>query len=296
MNNTIKKLLKSDHLSLSDLDLILESINKFPSNKVIDFYISCVLEDVKHLAVFSKIKESDFLILKQDHQDYIVNHIAYLIKSHGGDFSLVPTFMANKRNILLSFVCVYFDASEKEIEIFKSVIIEAGLHKDFDFICETFKYDDGSISYQIADKSIMELPEYWIKVAEAYYHSPKEYILYDQMTCGIPDKFMNNISFIKKLIAISPNIILTLNDNWKEHNELCEIVLTKNGMLLEFLPESVKNSPHLAFIALKQNPEATQFISDELTYNVNFIKKVVNENPKVLEYSIPRMKYLYNNG
>jgi hypothetical protein len=107
---------------------------------------------------------------------------------------------------------------------------------------------------------------------------------------------MNDFSFILELIEINPEIILSLEDHWKANEALCEIVLAKNGMLLEFLPESIKKNPHLAAIALKQDPSATLFISDELTYNVDFIRRVVNENNMVLEYSIPRMIYLYHHN
>jgi hypothetical protein len=67
----------------------------------------------------------------------------------------------------------------------------------------------------------------------------------------------------------------------------------KNGLLLKSMPDSIKKNPELAAIAIKQNPEATLFISDELTYNVDFIQKIVHENNKVLEYSIPRMRNLF---
>ena len=67
----------------------------------------------------------------------------------------------------------------------------------------------------------------------------------------------------------------------------------KNGLLLKSMPDSIKKNPELAAIAIKQNPEATLFISDELTYNVDFIQKIVNENNKVLEYSIPRMRNVF---
>ena len=164
-----------------------------------------------------------------------------------------------------------------------------------EFIIETLQYDDGSVVSIIADQSIKEMPEYHIETVKAYYNFPREYFLHDQAICAIPEKFMNDFSFILELIAINPEIILSLENHWKENEALCEIVLTKNGMLLEFLPESIKNNAHLAAIALKQNPAATIFISDELTYNVEFIRRVVNENNKVLDYAIPRMIYLYHN-
>lgn len=296
MNPIIKELLKNERLSESKLDIIYEVIEQIPSDNLADFYKFCVLDDVKHLAAFSIIQESDFLRWDAEVQELIINHIAYLIHARGQDFSLVPDFLRSELTILLSFVRVYFDATEREIDIFKQVVQDKGLDKDFDFILSTLKYDDGSISYQIADESIMKRSDYWIEVAKAYYNSPKEVIDYEQMICCIPSDFMNDLSFLLQLISIDPKIILILSEHWKVNTDLCEIVLEKNGLLIEFLPESVKNNPHLAAIALKHNPEAILFISDELTYDVDFIKKVVNTNKKVLEYAIPRMKYLYYNS
>jgi hypothetical protein len=87
-----------------------------------------------------------------------------------------------------------------------------------------------------------------------------------------------------------------LEDKWKENIELCENVLSKDGMLLEFLPYKIKDDEDLAATAISQNPKAVQFISDNLTRKVPFIKRVVNINPEVLEYCTHGMKYLFNNS
>lgn len=289
-------MLKKEDLSLSDLDMILQSIEQIPSEQVADFYKSCVLDDVKYLTAFSQIKESDFDSWKFEDQWDIIKHLAYLMENWAEDFSLIPPFLRKEPVILFSFVRVYFDRTDEEIVLFKHVIKESGLHKDYEFIIETFQYDDGSVASIIADQSINEIREYHIEMAKSYFNSPREYFLVNQAICSIPYKFMNDFSFILELIEINPEIILSLEDHWKANEALCEIVLAKNGMLLEFLPESIKKNPHLAAIALKQDPSATLFISDELTYNVDFIRRVVNENNMVLEYSIPRMIYLYHHN
>ena len=295
MYNNLKGLLKKEGLSVSDLEMILQTIEQIPSEQVADFYKFCVLDDVKFLAAFSQIKESDFDSWEFGYQWNIIKHLAYLIEDCAEDFSLIPPFLRKEPFILFSFVRIYFDATEEEITLFKEVIKENGLDKDLEFIIETLQYDDGSVVSIIADQSIKEMPEYHIETVKAYYNFPREYFLHDQAICAIPEKFMNDFSFILELIAINPEIILSLENHWKENEELCKIVLVKNGMLLEFLPESIKNNAHLAAIALKQNPAATIFISDELTCNVEFIRRVVNENNKVLDYAIPRMIYLYHN-
>ena len=295
MYNNLKGLLKKEGLLVSDLEMILQTIEQIPSEQVADFYKFCVLDDVKFLAAFSQIKESDFDSWELEDQWNIIKHLAYLIEDCAEDFSLVPPFLRKEPFILFSFIRIYFDATEEEITLFKEVIKENGLDKDLEFIIETLQYDDGSVVGIIADQSIKEMPEYHIETVKAYYNFPREHYLHDQAICSIPDKFMNEFSFILELISINPEIIFSIKEHWKSNEALCEIVLTKNGMLLEFLPESIKNNAHLAAIALKQNPAATIFISDELTYNVEFIRRVVNENNKVLDYAIPRMIYLYHN-
>jgi hypothetical protein len=295
MYNNLKGLLKKEGLSVSDLEMILQTIEQIPSEQVADFYKFCVLDDVKFLAAFSQIKESDFDSWEIGDQWNIIKHLGYLIEDCAEDFSLIPPFLRKEPFILSAFVRVYFDRTDEEIALFKEIIKENGLDKNYEFIIEILKYGDGSVAGIIADESIKEMREYHIEDVKAYYNSPREYLLHDQAISAIPEKFMNDFSFILELIAINPEIILSLENHWKENEELCKIVLVKNGMLLEFLPKSVKKNPQLAAIALKQNPSATIYISDELTYDIEFIRAVVNENKEVLEYAIPRMKYLYYN-
>jgi hypothetical protein len=107
---------------------------------------------------------------------------------------------------------------------------------------------------------------------------------------------MNDFSFILELISINPEIIFSLEDKWKKNTELCESVLSKDGLLLDFLPDKIKDDEDLAAIAISQNPKAVLFISDNLTNKVPFIKRVINTNPEVLEYCIPGMKHLFNNS
>lgn len=295
MYKNLIELLKKEDISATEWDTILQSIEQLPSAQFADFYKSCVLEGVTHLAAFSRINELDFDLWEFEDQWDLIKHIAYLMGDLTEDFSLIPTFLRKDPFILCSFIQVYFDRTDEEIVLFKEAIKESGLDKDYAFIIETLQYDDGSVAGIIADDSIKEMPEFHLELAKAYYNFPREYWLHDQAICTIPEKFMNEISFILELVAINPEIILSLENRWKTNEAVCEFVLAKNGMLLAFLPESIKNNAHLAAIALKQNPEATQFISDELTYDVDFIKLVVNENNKVLDYAIPRMIYLYHN-
>jgi hypothetical protein len=255
-----------------------------------------VRQNVNHLAAFSQIKESDFDSWDFDDQWEIMQHLADIIKHECGNFILIPSFLKKEPIILLAFVQVYFDTTDEEKEIFKQVINENGLDKDYEFIIDTFQYDDGSVAGIIADQSIKELRDYQIESVKAYYNSPKEIFLHDQAICSIPEKFMNDFSFILELISINPEIIFSLEDKWKKNTELCESVLSKDGLLLDFLPDKIKDDEDLAAIAISQNPKAVQFISDNLTNKVPFIKRVINTNPEVLEYCIPGMKHLFNNS
>jgi hypothetical protein len=296
MHTIIKELLEYQDFNESKLEILLQSIEQIPSDQIADFYKTCVRQNVNHLAAFSQIKESDFDSWDFDDQWEIMQHLADIIKHECGNFILIPSFLKKEPIILLAFVQVYFDTTDEEKEIFKQVINENGLDKDYEFIIDTFQYDDGSVAGIIADQSIKELRDYQIESVKAYYNSPKEIFLHDQAICSIPEKFMNDFSFILELIAIDPKIILSLEDKWKKNTELCESVLSKDGLLLDFLPDKIKDDEDLAAIAISQNPKAVQFISDNLTNKVPFIKRVINTNPEVLEYCIPGMKHLFNNS
>jgi|694.fasta_scaffold22204_3 hypothetical protein len=296
MHTIIKELLEYQDFNESKLEILLQSIEQIPSDQIADFYKTCVRQNVNHLAAFSQIKESDFDSWDFDDQWEIMQHLADIIKHECGNFILIPSFLKKEPIILLAFVQVYFDTTDEEIEIFKQVINENGLDKDYEFIIDTFQYDDGSVAGIIADQSIKELRDYQIESVKAYYNSPKEIFLHDQAICSIPEKFMNDFSFILELISINPEIIFSLEDKWKKNTELCESVLSKDGLLLDFLPDKIKDDEDLAAIAISQNPKAVQFISDNLTNKVPFIKRVINTNPEVLEYCIPGMKHLFNNS
>jgi hypothetical protein len=296
MHTIIKELLEYQDFPESKLEILLQSIEQIPSDQIADFYKTCVRQNVNHLAAFSQIKESDFDSWDFDDQWEIMQHLADIIKHECGNFILIPSFLKKEPIILLAFVQVYFDTTDEEKEIFKQVINENGLDKDYEFIIDTFQYDDGSVAGIIADQSIKELRDYQIESVKAYYNSPKEIFLHDQAICSIPEKFMNDFSFILELISINPKIIFSLEDKWKKNTELCESVLSKDGLLLDFLPDKIKDDEDLAAIAISQNPKAVQFISDNLTNKVPFIKRVINTNPEVLEYCIPGMKHLFNNS
>jgi hypothetical protein len=296
MHTIIKELLEYQDFNESKLEILLQSIEQIPSDQIADFYKTCVRQNVNHLAAFSQIKESDFDSWDFDDQWEIMQHLADIIKHECGNFILIPSFLKKEPIILLAFVQVYFDTTDEEKEIFKQVINENGLDKDYEFIIDTFQYDDGSVAGIIADQSIKELRDYQIESVKAYYNSPKEIFLHDQAICSIPEKFMNDFSFILELISINPEIIFSLEDKWKKNTELCESVLSKDGLLLDFLPDKIKDDEDLAAIAISQNPKAVLFISDNLTNKVPFIKRVINTNPEVLEYCIPGMKHLFNNS
>ena len=296
MHAIIKELLEYQDFTESKLEILLQSIEQIPSDQIADFYKTCVRQNVNHLAAFSQIKESDFDSWDFDDQWEIMQHLADIIKHECGNFILIPSFLKKEPIILLAFVQVYFDTTDEEKEIFKQVINENGLDKDYEFIIDTFQYDDGSVAGIIADQSIKELRDYQIESVKAYYNSPKEIFLHDQAICSIPEKFMNDFSFILELISINPEIIFSLEDKWKKNTELCESVLSKDGLLLDFLPDKIKDDEDLAAIAISQNPKAVQFISDNLTNKVPFIKRVINTNPEVLEYCIPGMKHLFNDS
>lgn len=295
----IAALLNGSYITEDMMTFIQRIIDAEFYNDLESFYVYCVGINVE-LITLQYIKDSDFVRWSEEHQVEMIAHICSRI-IEGDSFLHVPDFLKKERDILMAFVQIYWEyGTEEERDVFKEIAKESGFSGDLDFILYTLKYDDGSISLVIADKSILNSSEYWIKCALAWKSSPREGFLepkdYEIYYSGMPKIVKADLVFNKNLISEIPHFIHALNDSFKENHEICGLALAQDGMLLQFLSEKIKNNEDLAAIAISQNSKAVEFISDDLTYEVSFIKRVIGANPKALEYCIPRVKHLYQNG
>ncbi|NBP04929.1 MAG: hypothetical protein EBV15_01735, partial [Bacteroidetes bacterium] len=149
------------------------------------------------------------------------------------------------------------------------------------------------------DDSVTCLSDFWIAVNVRWYNSPREGMPelddYRMIYDSVPENIKDETEFNLKLLSKVPGFYYALSDKFKNNGEIVAIVLKFDGMMLAHMPETIRENPDLAYIAICQNNKAVAFISDNLTYDVNFIKKTIDANPDVLAYSIPRMRYLYNN-
>lgn len=295
----IAALLNSSHISEDVMTFIQRIIDKELCDCLESFYESCVNQN-SGLIALQYIKESDYVNWSEDNQEEMINHICSRI-IEGDSFLLVPDFLKKERDILMSFVEIYWEnGSEEEQDVFKEIVKETGLSGDLDFILETFKHDDGSISWEIADETIMESAEYWLKCSLAWENAPREGTLepddYEMNYSVIPKKFKDDLSFNINLISEMPHFIHALSDKFKENHEICQWALAQDGMLLKYLSDKIKNNEDLTAIAISQNPQAVEFISDKLTHDLQYVKRVIDANPNVLKYCFPRMKQLYERG
>ena len=81
--------------------------------------------------------------------------------------------------------------------------------------------------------------------------------------------------------SIMEYIVLTIREIYK-NREYIEKVLMKYPKLMEFLPDNFKNDKVLAEIAIKQDPNAFKYLSEELKDNDQIINCLVS---KLVEYS-----------
>ncbi len=295
----IAALLHSSHITEDMMTFIQGIIDKEFFDYHESFYECCVYQN-NRLNTLQYIKQSDFANWSEEYQVDMINHICSRI-IEGDSFLHVPDFLKEERDVLMAFVKIYWEyGTEEERDVFKEIVREKGFSGDIDFILETLNYDDGSISWAIADDTLKGTSEFWLKGATAWKNSPREGLLepkdYEIYYSVIPKIIKDDLVFNKNLISKIPHFIHALRDSLKENHEICRLALAQDGMLLKFLSDKIKNNEDLAAIAISQNSKAVEFISDDLTYEVSFIKRVIDANPKTLEYCIPRVKHLYQNG
>lgn len=244
----------------------------------------------------------------------------------------IPGFLLNDRDVLIALGYEVWSKTDEQIDAIKEHIRASGYAADWSFIKELFDADDGSLALSVADESLQELPEFWLKNFRAWYNQPRDYFLDSKdmeiIYSPLPEKFKKDLNFNVQLVSkmpefysaideslraneaifnlvhehyflklySRPQLYHSLSSELKEDPVLCSGVLEKDGMMLAEMPESCRSNAELAYIAIKQNPKAMECIHDDLTYDVAFIKRTLDECPEALDYSIPRVKYLYNNS
>ena len=268
-----------------------------------------------------------------DEQVDFVFALCDYIKINMPGLEIIPDFLLTDKDILLALGHDIWSRSDEEIERIKSLIKESRYSRNWDFIEELMTCDDGSLALSVADETLRELPEFWIAFFVVFDKSPREYHLNpgdaEIAYSPLPENFRNNAEFNLELMAKVPYLYPAFCENVKQHPKiqeaalanyikvvgrsaeyyntllpedmkgrpvLCESILKSNGLMLAKMPDACKANPELAYIAIMQNPAAMECIHDDLTYDVDFIKKTIADCPEALQYSIPRVKYVYENG
>ncbi len=244
----------------------------------------------------------------------------------------IPGFLLKDRDVLIALGYEVWSKKDEQIDAIKEHIRASEFTSDWSFIEALFDADDGSLAISVADESVQELPEFWIEGFKKWYNQPREYFLdsndIESIYSPLPDKLKKDLNFNKQLVSKMPEFFSALDESLRANEAildiaheqyfylllnrpqlyttlpselksdpiLCAGVLENDGMMLVVMPESCRSNAELAYIAIKQTPKAMECIHDNLTYDVAFIKRTLDECPDALAYCIPRIKYLYNNG
>ena len=244
----------------------------------------------------------------------------------------IPGFLLNDRDVLIALGYDVWSKTDEQIDAIKEHIRASEFTSDWSFIEALFDADDGSLAISVANESVKELPEFWMESFKKWYNQPREYFLNSNdmeiIYSPLPDKLKKDLNFNKLLVSKMPEFFSALDESLRANESILEIVheqffylllnrpqlyttlpselksdpvlcagvLENDGMMLAVMPESCRSNAELAYIAIKQNPKAMECIHDNLTYEVAFIKRTLDECPEALDYSIPRVKYLYNNS
>ena len=249
--------------------------------------------------LFIRISEEQFNRLSAAEKEELLYSLREFIISQYFYLNQFPAFLLSEREILLAVCYNIWEKDQEEIDNIKHVLLKSEHIKNLDFILELIHCDDGSLALIVADDTITLRSDFWIAVLTRWYNSPMESkpepadyrTIYDP----VPENLKNEPEFNHKLLSMIPGFYHALSDTLKNNLDIVAIALNADGMMLAQMPETIRENPDLAYIAICQNNKAVEFISDNLTYDVQFIKKTIDANPDVLAYCIPRMRYLYNN-
>ena len=97
----------------------------------------------------------------------------------------------------------------------------------------------------------------------------------------------SNKDIIKSNIYF-PIILKFIDKNIFKDIDFCMELLHKNGMALEYMPESIKNNKKLVTVAVYNNGYSLQFASNELRADYDVVSKAI------LKYKLP-LKYASEN-
>lgn len=110
------------------------------------------------------------------------------------------------------------------------------------------------------------------------YHNDKEVAL----------KLLDEVGYSICIDNATKYILTRLSDKLKNDQEIAAKVLEKNGLMLEFFSEEIKNKPELVTIAIENNIDAYFLASSELRQfkkddiNKELFLKVIKKNPSFI--------------
>ena len=106
------------------------------------------------------------------------------------------------------------------------------------------------------------------------YHNDKEVAL----------KLLDEVGYSISIEDTTKYILIRLSDNLKNDQEIAAKVLVKNGLMLEYFSEEIKNNPELVNLSVENNVDAYFLASKELRQykkdgiNKELLLKVINMN------------------
>jgi hypothetical protein len=252
------------------------------------FYMTCMRKGQENTPI-QIFPEALFKSLKKRERSKFLNLLISFIHESEFPLSLIPGFFNYDRDFLLLLSSIIWGMENESIEHYKKQVILAGLDSDLTFLISLM--DDGSMMLILGSGKFEKNQVFWESYLSKAYNNLGQEIAYSI----IPEELKQNIRFNRLIISKMYGYYTDIAYEMKSDKAICKTVLMRDGRLLEIMPEEIRNNKKLTFIAITQNSQAIRYISDNLTYDKAYLKKVIDANSDALNYAIPRIKHLYLN-
>lgn len=103
-------------------------------------------------------------------------------------------------------------------------------------------------------------------------------------------RLRSDISFLKRAVAVNPNIYKELDQKIKKRRDLALIAVKTKGMALKYLFAEYRDDKEIVLAALKNDPLALQFTNKAIRDNKAVVQLAIYRNPEALKYASNRLK------
>ena len=220
------------------------------------------------------IKNNLFVVKKLIY--FLNNDDEYKLLYNRGDlYSLIGKSIRNDEDIALSLMETHYcDFLEK---------IDPSLLIKWEFIKKAIKFDPRILEY--ANAEISNNPELMVEAIKinqnCFYFIPKQLFENNDFVFKAIKSITNKDVFeqiTKNLKFEMENLPNYLQEDEKGSTfsvETAKALLRKNGLMIKYLPEDMRENEELSMIALNSNPKAFEFLVEKFQENETFAEKAV---------------------